>query len=119
MARRCHTETEKGKLFLKISAIINGQCIIVPTEAVMKNLPEANGTKLKVLLCVLASPEFDADALCEQLDITKKTPYTVKCTAALIYTALYVKSEKNNISVFYDIFLSFGTDKSLFPCGIV
>ncbi len=73
MARRCHTETEKGKLFLKISAIINGQCIIVPTEAVMKNLPEANGTKLKVLLCVLASPEFDADALCEQLDITKKT----------------------------------------------
>ena len=53
------------------------------------------------------------------IDITKKTPYTVKCTAVLIYTILYVKSEKNNISVFYDIFLSFGTDKSLFSCGIV
>lgn len=58
---------------MKIKAKLDGQCILVPSEPVINNLAECNGTRLKLLMCILAYPEFDTDQLCEKLDITKKT----------------------------------------------
>lgn len=46
--------------------------IELPTDEVLSALDGADGMKLKVLLTVMADPEFDADELCEKLDITKK-----------------------------------------------
>lgn len=47
--------------------------IEVPREPFLDTAEECDAVKLKVLLFVLSSPEFDEDELCEKLDITKKS----------------------------------------------
>ena len=58
---------------MKIRPIIEGQCVIVPSAPVMCRLSEAGGTRLKVLLYILASPDFDPEAAAEELNITAKS----------------------------------------------
>jgi len=58
---------------MKIRPIIEGQCVIVPSAPVMCRLSEAGGTRLKVLLYILASPEFDPAEAAEALNITQKS----------------------------------------------
>ena len=67
---------QKGDFQVKIKAKLDGQCILVPSEPVVKNLAECNGTRLKVLMCILACPEFEPEDVCEKLDITKKTLFS-------------------------------------------
>ncbi len=58
---------------MKIRPIMEGQCVIVPASPVMCRLSEAGGTRLKVLLYILASPEFDPEEAAESLNITAKS----------------------------------------------
>ena len=58
---------------MKIRPIIEGQCVIVPAGPVMCRLSEAGGPRLKVLLYILASPEFDPEEAAEELNITVKS----------------------------------------------
>ena len=58
---------------MKIRPIIEGPCVIVPAAPVMDKLSEAGGTRLKVLLYILANTEFDAVAAAEELNITEKS----------------------------------------------
>ncbi len=57
---------------MKIKPKLEGQCVLFPADPVVKKLGEVNGTKLKVLLYLLANPEFEPDDVTEKLDITKK-----------------------------------------------
>lgn len=57
---------------MKYKAVDSGEFISVPRCPVLEKLSEAEGDQLKVLLYVLAQPEFTQDELCERLDITKK-----------------------------------------------
>lgn len=57
---------------MKIKPRLEGHCVPVPVEPVIKMLGEVNGTKLKVLLYLLANPSFEPDEVAEKLDITKK-----------------------------------------------
>lgn len=58
---------------MKIKPIIEGTCVIVPAAPVMDRLSDAGGTRLKVLLYILANTEFDASAAAEALNITVKS----------------------------------------------
>lgn len=58
---------------MKIKPIIEGPCVIVPAAPVMDKLSDAGGTRLKVLLYILASPEFQPDVAAEALNITEKS----------------------------------------------
>ena len=58
---------------MKIKPIIEGTCIIVPAAPVMERLSDAGGTRLKVLLYILANTEFDPSAAAEELNITEKS----------------------------------------------
>ncbi len=60
---------------MKIRPIIEGPCIIVPAAPVMERLSDAGGTRLKVLLYILANTEFDPTAAAEELNITEKSFY--------------------------------------------
>jgi len=73
---------------MKIKPIIEGPCIIVPQAPVLEKLSDAGGTRLKVLLYILTSPEFDAKKAAEELNITEKSfnhsiEYWVKAGAIL------------------------------------
>ena len=58
---------------MKIKPIIEGTCIIVPAAPVMERLSDAGGTRLKVLLYILANTEFDPSAAAEELNVTEKS----------------------------------------------
>ena len=58
---------------MKIRPIIEGPCVIVPAAPVMDKLSDAGGTRLKVLLYILANTEFDASKAAEELNITEKS----------------------------------------------
>lgn len=58
---------------MKIKPIIEGPCVIVPANPVMDKLSDAGGTRLKVLLYILANTEFDASEAAEFLNITEKS----------------------------------------------
>ena len=58
---------------MKIRPIIEGTCVIVPAAPVMERLSDAGGTRLKVLLYILANTEFDAAEAAEALNITVKS----------------------------------------------
>lgn len=58
---------------MKIKPIIDGTCIIVPAAPVMEKLSDAGGTRLKVLLYILANTEFDPEVAAETLNITVKS----------------------------------------------
>ena len=58
---------------MKIKPIIEGQCVIVPSSPVMCRLSEAGGTRLKVLLYILATPDFDPEEAADALNITVKS----------------------------------------------
>lgn len=57
---------------MKIKPKLEGQCILVPAEPVTARLGECNSAKLKVLLYILANPDFEPEDICEKLDITKR-----------------------------------------------
>lgn len=44
----------------------------LPADILTDCLSECDETKLKVLICLSASPEFQEDKVCEELDITKR-----------------------------------------------
>ena len=58
---------------MKIKVDFNGQCILVPSGPVLDKLGEADGTKLRVLLFVLANPAARASDVCDTLNITPKS----------------------------------------------
>ncbi len=58
---------------MKIKVDFNGQCILVPSGPVLDKLGEADGTKLRVLLFVLANPAAEASYVCDTLNITPKS----------------------------------------------
>ncbi|MBQ4067120.1 MAG: DnaD domain protein [Clostridia bacterium] len=58
---------------MKIKPIIEGPCVIVPASPVMERLSDAGGTRLKVLLYILANTQFDAKEAAEILNITEKS----------------------------------------------
>ena len=58
---------------MKIKPIIEGPCVIVPQAPVMERLSDAGGTRLKVLLYILAKPDFDPEEAAETLNITVKS----------------------------------------------
>ena len=58
---------------MKIKVDYSGQCILVPTDPVLKKLGDADGTKLRVLLFVLANPTADAAEICDTLNITERS----------------------------------------------
>ncbi len=58
---------------MKIKPIIEGPCVIVPAAPVMDKLSDAGGTRLKVLLYILANTEFDPAEAAEFLNITEKS----------------------------------------------
>lgn len=58
---------------MKIKPIIEGTCIIVPASPVMEKLSDAGGTRLKVLLYILANTEFEPETAAEALNITVKS----------------------------------------------
>ncbi|GFI56380.1 hypothetical protein IMSAG013_01440 [Clostridiales bacterium] len=58
---------------MKIKVDFNGQCILVPSSPVLDKLGEADGTKLRVLLFVLANPAAKASDVCDTLNITPKS----------------------------------------------
>ena len=58
---------------MKIKPIIEGPCVIVPQVPVMERLSDAGGTRLKVLLYILAKPDFDPEEAAETLNITVKS----------------------------------------------
>lgn len=73
---------------MKIKPIIEGPCVIVPAAPVLDKLSDAGGTRLKVLIYILANPEFDKDTAMEELNITEKSfnnaiEYWVKAGAIL------------------------------------
>ena len=74
---------------MKIKPIIEGQCVIVPSAPVMCRLSEAGGTRLKVLLYILATPDFDPEEAADALNITVKS-----FNAAIEY---WVKAGANSI----------------------
>lgn len=68
------------KIIMKVKPIVNGAVISVSKDAVLPHLSTCNDGYLKVLLYVLANPEFDENEICDYLDITKK-----KLKSALTY----------------------------------
>lgn len=73
---------------MKIKPIIEGPCVIVPAAPVLDKLSDAGGTRLKVLIYILANPEFEKDIAMEALNITEKSfnnaiEYWVKAGAIL------------------------------------
>lgn len=58
---------------MKIKPIIEGTCVIVPAAPVMDKLSDAGGTRLKVLLYILANTEFNSEEAAEALNITVKS----------------------------------------------
>lgn len=57
---------------MKIKPVNEGKSISVPST-VLSKLQDCNANELKVLISVLAEPDFDADKLSEKLDITKRS----------------------------------------------
>ncbi len=82
--------------FVKIKVDYNGQCILVPSGPVLDKLGEADGTKLRVLLFVLANPAAEASDVCDTLNITMKS-----LSSALSFweEAGVIHVEENEISV--------------------
>lgn len=87
---------------MKIKPIIEGPCVIVPASPVMERLSDAGGTRLKVLLYILANTQFDACKAAEILNITEKSfnhaiEYWVKAGAIVCERTEEDNSEKKEL----------------------